>query len=379
MLATSDEHERERRPGPLGAARDGQHVAVRGVAALGQGVHRPLAFPHRLTKEQHVLIVGGGDVGASRLYHVLCASPRRVTLVCPAAGLAPQTRALIALRPEVVTHVDRAFSAQDDIAAAEGLDMVLGCIPSDAESRQIALAARELKVPVNCADVPALCDFYFGAVVRDSTGAFTLLLSTGGGAPRLARRVRAALTRTVARLAGATDARTGRPSAGTTVLAGDSSSTGSQQPSDLARAIGNVSAMRATLRKSAEGGTSKAEVRRRMRWMSELCDSWSIAELAQLDQARRDRLAQGYARELEQQLDNGRLTKVADHDDGWTATVPPFSLRLVPRRCPVVPDADGSATRCPVVLFTGGLATGLGLATLAFTTWHRLSAGTGAR
>lgn len=68
--------------------------------------------------------------------------------------------------------------------------MVLTALPASQAvlSSSIYTACHEARIPVNIADVPPECDFYFGSVVR--RGPVQIMVSTNGKGPRLARRVR---------------------------------------------------------------------------------------------------------------------------------------------------------------------------------------------
>jgi precorrin-2 dehydrogenase/sirohydrochlorin ferrochelatase len=65
-------------------------------------------------------------------------------------------------------------------------------LPPD-ESAELARLARSERVLVNVDDCPALCDFHSVAEVR--RGDLLLTVSTGGGSPGLAARIRARLAR----------------------------------------------------------------------------------------------------------------------------------------------------------------------------------------
>ncbi len=133
-------------------------------------------------RDRAVLIVGGG----SAAWH-------KVQIVRRAGGcgrvIAPRVN--VELRTLVdsgeIEWLARPFAAAD----VAGHALVYGATGKDAVNRAIAVAARDLGVPVNIVDRPDLCDFIMPAIVeRDLV---VVAVSTGGTSPMLARNVRLAL------------------------------------------------------------------------------------------------------------------------------------------------------------------------------------------
>ena len=58
-----------------------------------------------------------------------------------------------------------------------------------AANARVAEDCRAARIPVNCADAPAECDFYFPAVITE--GDITVAVSTGGASPALAAALKA--------------------------------------------------------------------------------------------------------------------------------------------------------------------------------------------
>ncbi|KAL2753106.1 hypothetical protein ACRALDRAFT_1052862 [Sodiomyces alcalophilus JCM 7366] len=144
-------------------------------------------------KGKNVLVVGGGEVAASRIYHVLNADAN-VTVVCPTSGLNPEVSHRISRGQ--VKHVDRVFEPSDLDAA----DMVLVAIDDPAASTVIWKLCKERRIPANIADVPPECDFYFGSVHRD--GPLQIMVSTNGKGPRLAALIRRYIAKKLPKNAG---------------------------------------------------------------------------------------------------------------------------------------------------------------------------------
>lgn len=195
-------------------------------------------------KDKRVLVVGGGEVASSRLESALT-TQAAVTLIGPRHGLHPKTANLLQRHPDRILYHDREFSNAQDL---EGIDMVLTAIDDPNASRQISDLARERRIPVNVADVPPLCDFYFGSQIQH--GNLQILISTNGQSPKLAniikKRVEASL------------------------------------PDSTAKAVENVGVLRARLRERAPGIGGDVG-KKRMRWMIDVCNKWSLDDLALLD------------------------------------------------------------------------------------------------
>ncbi|EIW85369.1 siroheme synthase [Coniophora puteana RWD-64-598 SS2] len=212
-------------------------------------------------KDKHVLIVGGGDVASGRIESVLAADAR-ITLICPSSGLHPLTKRFIEATDRI-TYCDRVFAAEDDLV---GVDMALTAIDQVEESRRVCALCREHKIPVNVADIPESCDFYFGSQIRD--GPLQVLISTNGQSPKLANIIRKRVEQALPNCAG--------------------------------DAISKVGELRTKLKERAPGVGGELG-KRRMRWMIDICTSWEMEDLALMDSPMMDRLL----------------------DDGWEQNVTP--------------------------------------------------------
>ena len=137
---------------------------------------------------RRVLLIGGGEVAAGRLV-LLKTADAHVTVLAPRDGLcaAVQQR----LREGAVdAYIDAAYTHDAQLVQGDGrpYDMVLTAIDDAVRSREVCAWCRARRVPVNVADVPPACDFYFGSMIR--RGPLQVMVSTGGRGPRLARIVR---------------------------------------------------------------------------------------------------------------------------------------------------------------------------------------------
>lgn len=126
--------------------------------------------------------------------------------------------------------------------------MVLTALDDHERSREICEMTRAAKIPVNAADIPDLCDFYFGAQIRD--GPLQIMISTNGNGPRLASLIKGRLQR------------------GLSGMEGD--------------AILKIGQLRNLLKERAPG-IGGALGKRRMKWMTALCNEWNMEDMALLD------------------------------------------------------------------------------------------------
>jgi precorrin-2 dehydrogenase / sirohydrochlorin ferrochelatase len=105
-----------------------------------------------------------------------------VKVVAPLSGCIPEVKYRIS--EGQVNHVDRHFLPDD----LEGVDMVLTAVDDPVASTEIYTLCKKQRIPVNVADVPPECDFYFGSIHRD--GPLQIMVSTNGNGPKLANIIR---------------------------------------------------------------------------------------------------------------------------------------------------------------------------------------------
>lgn len=179
-------------------------------------------------------------MAAGRILNVLNADAK-VTVVSPSDGLNDDVAYRIDKKQ--VTHIDRKFEPSD----LDGMDMVLAAVDDPDASTEIWKLCKERKIPVNVADVPPECDFYFGSVHRD--GPLQIMISTNGNGPKLANIVRRQIAAGL--------------------------------PDNIGDAIKKVGQLRRKLRKVAPG---QQEGPRRMQWMSKVCESWSLDDLCEMEE-----------------------------------------------------------------------------------------------
>ena len=216
------------------------------------------------------------QVAAGRIVNLLNADAH-VTCICPFDGLCPEVQYRVS--EQQIAHVDRQFlpidldedcstartslsknpgkapqangstaTEQSSPTPAPGPPvMVLVAIDDPVASRQIYHYCHQLRIPANIADVPPLCDFYFGSIHRD--GPLQIMVSTNGNGPRLASLVRQRIAKSL--------------------------------PTNAGDAIMKVGQLRKVVRK-AEPGTDQGAIERRMKWMSAVSESWSLEDLEEM-------------------------------------------------------------------------------------------------
>ncbi|KAJ3934480.1 MAG: siroheme synthase [Lentinula lateritia] len=197
-------------------------------------------------KGKRALLVGGGEVGASRIGHLLGADAH-ITLLCPEKGLHPTTKDYIAKYPNRIAYYDRRFTGPAEL---HKMDIVLTAIDSPATSREIVDLCRQAKIPVNAADIPELCDFYFGAHIRD--GPLQIMISSNGNGPRISALMKEKVQASLDGYEGL--------------------------------ALSKIGQLRAELKERVPeiGGPLG---RKRMKWMSKICNEWPLIDFTLLDSA----------------------------------------------------------------------------------------------
>ncbi|KAI3483578.1 hypothetical protein L1887_53494 [Cichorium endivia] len=206
-------------------------------------------------KGKKVLIVGGGPVAAGRLVNVLDADAI-LDVMCPSSGLCDEMRYRIYTEKVVTNYVDANYDeAHPEIL--DQYDMVLTAIDDVELSKKICYECRSRRIPVNVADVPPECDFYFGSLIRN--GPLQVMVSTGGQGPKIASQTRQKIQAAI--------------------------------PKNVGQAITNVGKLRAMLRKRAPSAEIGA---RRMRWMIEVCEKWNLDEICTMTEPDMKKILDGW-------------------------------------------------------------------------------------
>ena len=129
--------------------------------------------------ERPCLVVGAGAIGESKISSLLEAGAK-VRVVAPEATQQVQSWA----QAKKLDWIGRAWEPPD----LDGMFLVVAATSSTEVHERIFEEATRRGVLCNIADVPALCHFYYPAVVQ--RGALQIAISTGGHSPALAQRLR---------------------------------------------------------------------------------------------------------------------------------------------------------------------------------------------
>lgn len=251
-------------------------------------------------KDKTVLIVGGGEVASQRIESVL-GTDAHIIVLSPQTGLRHRTKQFIQSFPQRITYYDRRFEGPSDL---QNIDLVLTAIDDNQRSREIVELCRTARVPVNAADIPDLCDFFFGAQIRD--GPLQVMISTNGNGPRLSGLIKKKLQ---------------------TGLSGYEG-----------EAIKRIGELRAKLKDRAPGMGGTVG-RKRMKWMTQLCNQWEMVDFTQLDEPMMQGLLdEGWEKDCIpsiEALGGKRLSKPTTKDNirpvsfSSTSSILPASLGLV--------------------------------------------------
>ncbi len=135
-------------------------------------------------EEKKCLVVGGGRV-AERKTRSLLAAGANVKLVAKKT-----TTALSRLARERKIRLLKKYFVPSHL---KDVSLVLCATDDKKLNSRVAREARRRGILVNVADSPELCDFFLPAALR--RGHFQIAVSTAGGSPAIAKRVRDELAR----------------------------------------------------------------------------------------------------------------------------------------------------------------------------------------
>ncbi|MBB6272114.1 hypothetical protein HDF26_002571 [Pedobacter cryoconitis] len=140
-------------------------------------------FPVFLKLNQlHTVIIGAGLVGLEKLNAVLAQSEQAgITVI--AEEIAEQVYDLAKRSPQVKL-LKKSYTADDLVQA----DIVIAATNNNVLNEEIIRDAHALKLLVNVADKPDLCDFYLGSIVKK--GDLKIAISTNGKSPTIAKRLK---------------------------------------------------------------------------------------------------------------------------------------------------------------------------------------------
>ncbi|CCH44881.1 Siroheme synthase [Wickerhamomyces ciferrii] len=225
-------------------------------------------FPEILPNDRHVLVVGGGEVAASRIYHLLNANAK-ITVISPTMNPEIEYRESKGLlysvqrrqfvdsdlslyekpTPKLEKFDEEEYKNIDQYLKDSRFELVLVAIDDPIESKKIYYKCKLKGLNVNIADVPPLCDFYFGAIFRK--GDLQVMVSTNGRGPRMARLIKDKIGN----------------------LFSDY---------EIDKTIGNIGELRKLLR-IKNSGTDNQSIQDRMEWMTKTTDLYTFKQWSDVD------------------------------------------------------------------------------------------------
>ena len=132
-------------------------------------------------KNQPCLVVGGGEVAARKIRLMLKAHAK-ITVIAPDICKTIQQEML-----DNITHIARTFEDTD----IQGYRLITAATNNIEVNKRVSELAQAQNIPVNVVDSPELCSFITPSIVDRSP--VVIAISTGGGAPVLARMLRSKL------------------------------------------------------------------------------------------------------------------------------------------------------------------------------------------
>lgn len=130
---------------------------------------------------RQLLFVGGGKVAARKIKALLPMEPH-IKVIAPCIN-----DEVLALAAAGTIEIVEREAREEDL---EHCDYAFLCTDNRERNAALAARAKELRVPVNVADDPWLCDFHLPAVHMDEDASLVISVSTQGKSPSLARRLR---------------------------------------------------------------------------------------------------------------------------------------------------------------------------------------------
>ncbi|KAI8144959.1 tetrapyrrole methylase [Fennellomyces sp. T-0311] len=198
-----------------------------------------------------VLVIGNNPIAASRVFSSLEADAT-VFLVGSKENMCSEL--VYRIEHEQVQWLGPSFEPG---YLNDKADLVFVCISDRDFATPIAQACRDRRIPVNVTDANDLCDFFMTSTYRDQS--LQIAVSTNGQASKLSNRVRRHVASTL--------------------------------PANLGDAVRRVGLLRQQVRSS---DPSKAASGRRMKWLAQICEYWSMDRLAQLSDKDMEDLLEAY-------------------------------------------------------------------------------------
>ncbi len=129
-------------------------------------------------QNQPCLIVGGGEIAARKIRLQLSAGAK-ITVIAPELSMTVKSE-----MSDKIEHIQREFKDSD----IGDYRLITAATNNPDVNRLVSELAQSRNIPVNVVDQPDLCSFITPSIV--DRGVVTIAISTGGGAPVMARDLR---------------------------------------------------------------------------------------------------------------------------------------------------------------------------------------------
>lgn len=225
-------------------------------------------------KDKNCLVIGSGDVALSRIQHLITAQAK-ITVITGSGKIHPKILQLNE-QGNIFNLIQRDYQSNDltlyeninskvsdlDLVTednykfidqqvfAEIFAVVCCCIDDYELSTKIYYQCKYLRLPVNIADKPNLCDFYFGSMINQDN--LQIMISTNGKSPRLSKIIKDNIAKEFENV-------------------------------DLNKAIENLGMIRSRLREMILVDDDLITIDTRMTWIKNLTDFFSLKQWSELD------------------------------------------------------------------------------------------------
>lgn len=225
-------------------------------------------------KDKPCLVIGAGEVALSRVVHLARANARITIISGPYVH--PKLEEMNK-EGKIEKLVRRGYEPEDITMYEHPLDLgiesykeineghfekiteavfnqhfacVCCCIDDPELSARIYFQCKYLRIPVNIADKPPMCDFYFGSMYTDE--AVQIMISTNGKSPRLLKMIKDDISKQFSGL-------------------------------NLSTAVENLGDVRLKLREAKVPGTDLDSIDKRMEWIKALTDFFTLRQWSTLN------------------------------------------------------------------------------------------------
>lgn len=221
-------------------------------------------------KDKHCLVIGGGDVALSRVHHLIRANAK-ITVISGEKvhpdieklnndgeihklirrDYLPEDLKMYEDDPLDISFDQVSEELYESIAKSisKTFACVCCCIDDPVLSTKIYYQCKILRLPVNIADKPPMCDFYFGSMFNQDS--LQIMISTNGKSPRLSKMIKDDIAKQFADV-------------------------------KLNDAVDTLGLIRANLRARKLRDESLETIEKRMEWIKKLTDFFTLRQWSQL-------------------------------------------------------------------------------------------------